>query len=651
MYYNSVMINFRNLAKSTEVINIFGSSVSQTDWTVQKAVKDGYTACGWAYKAVNLISRNAATVPFVVKNKDNEIQWDHPITKLLLKPIPFLNRLQFYELIYQWLQLTGNAYINKISGSRTIAELFPISPDKITPKESTNNFQFIDGYSLIKNGMSNKGISFNPDEIIHFRLLDPSNPVLGISPLKAAAKAIDLDVAQQKWNTGTMQNRGVVDSVFTFDKQLERSEGDSIKARIMEKFSSVFGRREPLILGSNAKYTRLSLTPVEVDFINSRKFNMSEIFIIFGVPPQLGGSEEASTYNNFSASFRIFWETTLIPMINMCATQFTSSFAEQLEDGYYISPDYSDITALRDSEDEKAKIVATYYKTGVPISQLNEKFEIGFTDYDGWDKPFNGLQKQPTEDMVERSHWRLIPIEKRNLAGEMARRDKIAEGTVKDVFTAFLSAQKQDVITAINAGSDPMDTVAKRKDELHKLILDVAYGVSNEFSKTVITDARGNPPNFEKRGAEEDALMAEYYAGSDYILTEVSEIQQSTVEAILAQVREATDKNWTVQELVLAIEDTGIFSPERALRIARTEVGTAASIGQMVSGRVAGAKKKTWQTGGFDIRNIHTAREGETVGIDDRFSIQSGSTGPRFPSDHQISADDRINCKCFMTFE
>jgi len=71
----------------------------------------------------------------------------------------------------------------------------------------------------------------------------------------------------------------------------------------------------------------------------------------------------------------------------------------------------------------------------------------------------------------------------------------------------------------------------------------------------------------------------------------------------------------------------------------------------MVAGKVAGAGRKTWNTGGFAVRSIHSARELESVGIDERFSIQDGSIGPRFPSDFQTTAADRVNCKCFLTFE
>jgi len=69
-----------------------------------------------------------------------------------------------------------------------------------------------------------------------------------------------------------------------------------------------------------------------------------------------------------------------------------------------------------------------------------------------------------------------------------------------------------------------------------------------------------------------------------------------------------------------------------------------------VSGIEAGATKKTWVTSGFEVRDTHAARSGETVGIDERFSAQIGSIGPRFPGDPDVDVADRVNCRCALTF-
>ena len=648
-----MILKKRNLASSVEAVNVSGNDVLWTTWTIDKAVKEGFISCGWVYKAVSLISRNATTVPFVVKNKDNEVQWEHPLTILMMDPHPYLNRVQFYELLIQWLQLSGNAYLKIVENSQSIQELWPISPDKIVPIESKDNTAFIKGYAL-KNKNLNLTLSteFTPDNVVHFALSNPAQPLVGISPLQAISKAVDSDVAQQEWNTSAMQNRGVVEGVFTFKKDLDKQRADGIMKRIMSKFSGSSNARKPLIIGSEASYTRLSLTAAEMDFLNSRQFNRDEIFAVFGVPPQLAGSQESSTYNNFATSMRIFWESTIIPILGLMATQFTNSFKNYLGEGYYVSYDLSGVAALRENETEKANTSKMYYDIGVPFSQINEKFELGFEEYEGWDlsNPKNAVSAETETNQNEDRKAVLIPTEHRDAKAEALRRNKIAEGPAQSAYADILERQGEAVYSALEANEDPIPAVKSFADELSKLTSDLYISVASQFAETTVVDTRGKKLDFQHRGEVEDAMIKEFLFEEHIILTEVSAIQETTVKTILDQVRNAAEKGFQYNELRVMLDDTGIFSPERALRIARTEVGTAASIGQVSSAKVAGAEIKIWETAGTETRPAHINRQAEEVGIDERFSKQISSVGPRFPLDPQISAADRINCDCFLTF-
>ena len=204
---------------------------------------------------------------------------------------------------------------------------------------------------------------------------------------------------------------------------------------------------------------------------------------------------------------------------------------------------------------------------------------------------------------------------------------------------------------ALENGENPVPAIREFDKPLAEITKNIVVGVASEFANTVVVDTRGQKLDFQNRGELEDELIEEFLLQEHYILTEVSEIQETTTKTILDQVRNASEKGFNYNELRVAIDDTGIFKPERALRIARTEVGTAASIGQVAGAKGAGAEKKRWEVTGIETRDAHLNRSGEEVGIDERFSRQISSIGPRFPLDPQISASDRVNCDCFMTFK
>jgi HK97 family phage portal protein len=658
----------RNEAISEHIHRVGTQDAKWNDWTVNKAVKEGYKKSGWVYKAVSLIAKQGATVPFLVKNSDGEFEREHALSMLLAKPHPFLTRTQWTELLLAWLELCGNAYLRKVQtgtgemptgGNKQTKELWPVSPDRLAPIPARKMGEWMDGYEYIDaNGVKKRSDDYTPENVTHLRLIDPSNPLLGIGPLQSAARGVDLDNQQQDWNLATMQNRGVVDGVFAFKKDIDNKQAESIMERIREKFG-VKRAREPLVVGSEATYTKLGLTAVELDFLNSRKFNREEILGIFGVPPQLVGSEAASTYNNFSNAMRVLWEGAVLPLLDTLTSQFNHTFSEELEEGLVISYDRTAIPALQTSEEEKSQTAKNYWELGVPVATLNDKLELGLQEFEGWDEPWTGKSQGttvPTDDSEgdeeERSTgWKLVPVEERSAKDEADRRNQITDGPLQKMYADLLSQQQADVMEAIERGEDGADAVRNTRETWLKATTNAVVDIAFDFAGTVAVDERGRPPSFERRNDPEledllDSIMQE----EAWILEEVSLIEANTTQTIIDQARNAAENGLTTAEFQQALLDTGIFDDARALRISRTVGGTASSMGQWAGAKTAGATEKVWSTSIVEVRDIHTAREGERVPIDNRFSVQAGSVGPRFPLDPQIDVSDRVNCRCFLQF-
>jgi uncharacterized protein with gpF-like domain len=58
-------------------------------------------------------------------------------------------------------------------------------------------------------------------------------------------------------------------------------------------------------------------------------------------------------------------------------------------------------------------------------------------------------------------------------------------------------------------------------------------------------------------------------------------------------------------------------------------------------------ERQIWNTSLDDlVRDSHTI-DGQVVGLGDAFTFSNGAQA-RFPSDPNLSASDRINCRCFV---
>lgn len=371
----------RNMAMAKSQTGAFSFGLNDagySSYSVAKAVKEGMKENSWVYRCVSLITQNAASVPWYVY-RDEEIQENHPLNTAFRKPNPHVSRQDFMELMSAWLQLAGNAYAYKTRGNQGTRELWPASPDRITPVPGRAIDEWISGYYFDRHKTSEQ--KYDPEEILHVKLINPANPIMGLSPLEAGGKAIDTDNEMRNFSYKTMKNNGRVEGVFMFKREFANlDEAEKVRHKLNEIYG---GGRGFAVLGGEANYKQVASNMAELDFVNGRKFSREEIAIIFGVPIQLL-SQESSTYNNFSTAELILWTLTIIPLLDNFADAFTMSFSDELADNEVIGYDASNVPALRRAMLDRAETATMLHDMGVPVEEINRIFELGINEYPGW---------------------------------------------------------------------------------------------------------------------------------------------------------------------------------------------------------------------------------------------------------------------------
>lgn len=614
-----------------------------TKWSIQNSVKEGYKRNSSVYRSVYLKAKAGSSVPWFVEDKNGNKLENHHLTQLLSHPSPFVSRQDLFELVISWLELSGNSYLLKLRSGGKTSELCPVSPDRLKPVPTKDPAKWMEGYALDRS----RTVNYEPSELIHHKYFNPANPLMGISPLEAVSKIVDVDNAQVNFNHATSQNRGVVDGVFTFDRTFnDQSETDAIADKLNERHR---GKRAFGVLGSNAKYIRTALSPAEMDFISSRKSNREEIFIAFGVPPVYAGVMEAATMNNYRTSELVFWFGTMLFLLDDIKDTFNFSFRDELKPGEQIVYDVSNVPAIREALIAKAKTAKELFDMGVPFEQLNKVFSFGFEEFDGWEDTHvsTGQSQELKNDSQVRSKKNMIFLETRATFDTEKEIEKQTD-IYTPIFADFLSTQREAIFDLTGTGDTTTVTEAQIKkaingtDSLLTEIMTEAYlKVATHFS-TQFT--------LEKR-SDEDAVRAiveEYLRKESIILTEISLINATTVDKIIVQALGALETGSSANELQQSLIDCGIFDPNRALMLSRTITGTAANLGQISGAINAGATEKTWITAGFEVRKSHKKMDGVTVGIDEYFIV--GGEKAMFPLDNRLSPAERCNCRCSMKY-
>lgn len=626
-----------------EVQNLRSPAPVYNNWSIKKAVAEGYGSNVWVYRSVNLIVKNLSTIPWVVR-RDQEDLPDHHLSRLFRTPNDSISNNDMWELFYSWLELAGNAYGFKIKSGHETTAIVPVSPDRIDPVQGATVDEWINSYTLDKNNRTTKK-SFDPSEILHLKFFNPANPLLGIGPLQAAAKVVDVDNDQIDWTKSTTQNRGVIDGMFTFERPFESiDDADAIAESINQKYAGKKNARKIGVLGGNAKYHRTALTPVEADYGGSRKSNRDEIFIAFGVPPQLGGSQETATYNNYETSLLIFWFSTLIPILDDTKASLNFEFKDELMPGETIEYSIVGVQAIRKALLEGSQTAEKLFKMGVPFETLNKIFKFGVEEFEGWEKSYVQTSTSgalnPSEDRsVDEIAAKFTLIEKRTTEEDV---EKASEKNQK-VFDRLLTNQKNIVFKNMESGKSVDDNfVEQTKDDWLKAVGKIFVDVGVEFGSEIIA---------ESQRQVEDPLtksIMTYLEDEMVVLTDVTFMLQATAELVVQHVAEGLKEGSSTAQIQQAIIDSGAFSAERALRLARTITGNAANLGQIQGALLTGATHKTWMTAASHVRDTHKKLDNKTIPIDDLFNV--GGHHARYPLDNKLPPGERVNCRCTLTY-
>lgn len=356
-------------------------------WNTDEAITNGLDASVWAYACMSLLADAIGQVYFRVDEWNAETErWSpapsSPLQSLLDKPNDKITRQMFFQLMTYSLYLGGNAFASVIRVQGVPVELWPQDVRYIKPIRSRTDF--ISGYEQKVPGVPTRIIK--AADALHWMFPDPANPYWGRSPMKAAMETIRTDNAARDWNKVAMANRAVSDGVFTAPGSLSVKQYDALRARIREQHQGVSNAREPWLLSNGTSWTPMDRTPIEMDFINSRKMGREEICAVYRVPPPMVGVYEKATLNNAFTGRRIFWEDTAEPLAAAIASYLTmtlgSEFGAMEGKRLAVVADTTSIPALWKAYTERLDAAVKARGLGYTLNDVNERFRLGFPEVD-----------------------------------------------------------------------------------------------------------------------------------------------------------------------------------------------------------------------------------------------------------------------------
>ena len=361
------------------------------------AVKEAYAINPTVFACVNCCAQSASIVPLSLHKKDAKGQFEnvfsHPILDLLENPNETQTQSEFMEEIVMDLLLCGNALVyknrakdgnGKVKKGGKVYELDTLNPDWVDYRVDKG---VIVEYRGKKDSPIEKNI-WDASEIIHFRLANPLNKYWGMSPIQAAARAIDVDSKILNWWLETLENGCVKDVLFKTKHDLNEKQLQRVRSLVQQQLTGWANGRGYMILGHEFDAQFLNMNPKEMDFTGSRQLSSKEIMRIFRVPPPMLGELEHSTYNNIKEARQSFWLDTIMPILNDICAVFTKRLVPDFGldiRNYYISYDAFAIEALERLYLEKWDYVVKMVNVGVPLNIAVKRLNLQLPPIAGGD--------------------------------------------------------------------------------------------------------------------------------------------------------------------------------------------------------------------------------------------------------------------------
>ena len=382
--------------EQSSMVGYFGVGSSESrKYTYEQLAEEGYLKNSIVYKCVNEISRGASSVPFVLKAGDVVLE-DHPLLSLLYRPNPLQSHSEFFNSIFGFLLLSGNAYILKVGAEiGSPKELHLLRPDRIRIKGKGKAIP--DSYEYVLGGKVQQVYPIDEtngnSDLKQIKLFNPLDDYYGLSPMSAAAVEVDQHNMAGKHNINLLSNGARPSGAVIFKPQddagisvnLSESQRQQLLTDMNNRFSGTNNAGRPLLLEGDFSWQEMGLSPRDLDFLNLKHMAATDIALCFGVPSQLVGVPDAQTYANVAEARLALYEETIIPHLRKIESDLNEWLVPMFGEGLEFSFDIDKIPALAERTRKVYENVTVAVREG--IMTRNEARELlGLTRMEGADE-------------------------------------------------------------------------------------------------------------------------------------------------------------------------------------------------------------------------------------------------------------------------
>ena len=297
-----------------------GGSVSDAGELINDATAMQITT---VFSCIRILAESVASLPvklFTVTDKGRIQELNNPLHFLLsVSPNEEMSSFTLVETLVCHLALTGNAYVQIQRGSDGApVALWPLSPRLTMPVRLPNGtlaYRTSDGMG----GGQTRILAAR--DVVHVPLTSWDG-LVGMSPIMQARQSLGLAVAAEKFGARLFANSAVPQLVLTTANKVKPE--DKVKMRQdWEELQSRTNQHRVAVLDQDLKIEKLSITPEEAQFLETRRYTRSDIAALFRIPAHMIGELQKLSNSNTENMNLSFVVDTLRPYLSRIEAEIT----------------------------------------------------------------------------------------------------------------------------------------------------------------------------------------------------------------------------------------------------------------------------------------------------------------------------------------
>ena len=391
----------------------------------EDVLQDPYAKSDLVYVCISTTQRAVSQVPIVVyyqsKGKDGKTDWvpaqsDDAYQRLFDEsPSPVADPYAFKESIVGNYLLDGFVAIVPFPPKKYPPDALYVIPKKyITPIKHPQTKQHI-GWKYQPGGDKGPQFAFELSEVVHLALWSPDDPIMGVSPMKAAARKLKIDYKATVYNEKFFDNGAVPHGVLTVPEA--RGLGDKTFTRLQDQIegrhTGFRSAHRMMILEEGLQYTQTGLSQADMQFVELSRLSREAIMQCLGMKKTIISVIEDVNRATAEAERKEWWKGTIIPTLERIAFGLTQKIllpATGWGKGY-LDFDTSGVEALQEDYEQKVRVAGMLSNLGFTANEINQRLELGFES-----KPWRDVWYIPVS---------LVPVGEGSMGGGGAE----AEGT------------------------------------------------------------------------------------------------------------------------------------------------------------------------------------------------------------------------------